>query len=67
MKMKIAIVPGDGIGKEVVPAALSVLDAFGLDIEKIPLEIGYGKWKRIGSALTDDDMDIIKKCDCVLF
>ncbi len=65
--MRIAVVPGDGIGKEVVPAALSVLDAFGLDIEKIPLEIGYGKWKRTGSALTDDDLDIIKGCDCVLF
>jgi methanogen homoisocitrate dehydrogenase len=65
--MKIAIVPGDGIGKEVIPAALSVLDAFGLDIEKIPLEIGYGKWERTGSALTDDDIDLIKECDCVLF
>ncbi len=65
--MKIAIVPGDGIGKEVVPAALSVLDAFSLDIEKIPLEIGYGKWERTGSALTDDDIDLIKECDCVLF
>ncbi len=65
--MKIAVVPGDGIGKEVVPAALSVLDAFSLDIEKIPLEIGYGKWKRTGSALTDEDINIIKGCDCVLF
>jgi len=47
--MKIAVVPGDGIGKEVVPAALLVLDAFGLDIEKVPLEIGYGKWKQTGT------------------
>ena len=65
--MKIAIVPGDGIGREVIPAALSVLDAFCLDIEKIPLEIGYGKWERTGSAITDEDMNIIKECDCVLF
>ncbi len=42
--MKIAVVPGDGIGREVVPAALAVLDAFGLDVEKIPREIGYGRW-----------------------
>ncbi len=67
VSMKIAIVPGDGIGREVIPAALSVLDAFGLDIEKIPLEIGYGKWERNGSAVTDEDMDIMKGCDCVLF
>jgi methanogen homoisocitrate dehydrogenase len=65
--MKIAVVPGDGIGREVMPAALAVLDAFGLDIEKIPLEIGYGKWERTGSAITDEDVSIIKECDCVLF
>ncbi len=65
--MKLAVIPGDGIGREVIPAALSVLDAFGLGIEKIPLDIGYGKWERTGSAITNKDMDIIRECDCVLF
>ncbi|NJD52266.1 MAG: NAD-dependent isocitrate dehydrogenase [Candidatus Methanoperedens sp.] len=65
--MKIAIIPGDGIGKEVLPAALSVLDVFGLDIEKVPLEIGFGKWEKTGSAINDDDISLIKQCDCVLF
>ncbi|MCX9085345.1 MAG: isocitrate/isopropylmalate family dehydrogenase [Candidatus Methanoperedens sp.] len=65
--MKIAIVPGDGIGQEVMTAALSVLDAFGLDIEKVPFEIGFGKWERTGSAITDDDIRLLKECDCVLF
>jgi len=65
--MKLAVVPGDGIGREVIPAALLVLDVFGLDIEKIPVEIGFGKWERTGSAITDEDIDIIKGCDCVLF
>jgi methanogen homoisocitrate dehydrogenase len=65
--IKIAIVPGDGIGREVIPAALTVLDAFGLDIEKVPLDIGYGKWERTGSAITDEDIDTIRGCDCVLF
>lgn len=65
--MKIAIIPGDGIGQEVMPAALSVLDAFGLDIEKVPFEIGFCKWEKTGSAITDDDLRLIKECDCVLF
>jgi len=65
--LKIAIVPGDGIGQEVMPAALSVLDAFGLDIEKVPFEIGFCKWEKTGSAITDDDLRQIKECDCVLF
>lgn len=67
MSIKLAVAPGDGIGREVIPAALSVLDAFDLDIEKIPIDIGYGKWERTGSALADEDMDTIKQCDCVLF
>ncbi|NJD77225.1 MAG: NAD-dependent isocitrate dehydrogenase [Candidatus Methanoperedens sp.] len=65
--MKLAVIPGDGIGREVIPAALNVLDALGLEIEKIPLEIGYGKWELTGSAITDEDISIIKECDCVLF
>ncbi|HEY9246572.1 MAG TPA: isocitrate/isopropylmalate family dehydrogenase [Candidatus Methanoperedens sp.] len=65
--MKLAVIPGDGIGREVIPAALNVLDTFGLEIEKIPLEIGYGKWERTGSAITDEDIGVIRECDCVLF
>ena len=65
--MKLAIIPGDGIGREVIPAAMTVLDALNLEIEKIPLEIGYGKWERTGNAITDEDIHVIKECDCVLF
>jgi methanogen homoisocitrate dehydrogenase len=66
-RMKVAVVEGDGIGKEVVPAALRVLDAFSLDIEEVPVEIGYGKWKRTGKAITDDDFNIFESCDCIFF
>ncbi|WP_407357237.1 isocitrate/isopropylmalate family dehydrogenase [Methanolobus sp. WCC5] len=65
--MKLAVVEGDGIGKEVIPAAIEVLDSLGLDVEKIPLELGYGKWERTGSAITDEDISILKSCDCILF
>ncbi|MEA1984544.1 MAG: isocitrate/isopropylmalate family dehydrogenase [Euryarchaeota archaeon] len=65
--MKLAIVEGDGIGKEVIPAAVDVLDALSLSIEKVPLELGYGKWERTGSAITDEDLSILKECDCILF
>ncbi|MFU8767172.1 MAG: isocitrate/isopropylmalate dehydrogenase family protein [Candidatus Methanoperedens sp.] len=65
--MKLAVIPGDGIGKEVIPAAMSVLDRFNLDIEKTYLEVGYGRWERTGLAITDDDINTIKECDCVLF
>ena len=65
--MKLAVIEGDGVGKEVIPAAIEVLDAFGLDVEKIPLELGYGRWERTGSAITDEDINTLKDCDCVLF
>ncbi|SFM88808.1 isocitrate/isopropylmalate dehydrogenase family protein [Methanolobus profundi] len=65
--MKLAVVEGDGIGKEVIPAAVEILDAFEMDIEKVPVELGYGKWERTGSAITDEDIETLKECDCVLF
>lgn len=65
--MKIAVVEGDGIGKEVIPAALTVLNALSPDIEKIPVEIGYGKWERTGRAIAEEDFDIFRSCDCIFF
>ena len=69
--MKIAVIEGDGIGKEVIPVAVSILDYFnetyGWNIKKVPLEIGFGKWQRTGEAITDDDISVLKTCDAVLF
>ena len=65
--MKLAVIEGDGIGREVIPAAVKVLDAFGLDFEKVPLELGYTRWERTGTAISNSDMETIKGCDAVLF
>lgn len=65
--MKLAVIEGDGIGREVIPAAVKVLDAFGLDFEKVPLEIGYTRWERTGTAMSSDDLEKIKGCGAVLF
>ncbi len=67
LAMKLAVVEGDGVGKEVIPAAIEVLDALGLEVEKVPVELGYGKWERTGSAITDEDIATLKECDCILF
>lgn len=63
---RIAVIRGDGIGPEVIDSALDVLEAAGAGIEEIPIEIGFGKWKRIGQAMTDEDMEAIKDCRCIL-
>jgi methanogen homoisocitrate dehydrogenase len=64
---RVAIIGGDGIGPEVMESALAVLRATGAEIEEVPVEIGFGKWKRTGQAMTDEDMELIKNCRCVLF
>ena len=69
--MKLAVIEGDGIGREVIPAAVCVLDAFcekfGWTIEKVKIDVGYGKWEKIGEAITDEDIRLMKACDAVLF
>lgn len=65
--MRLAVIEGDGIGREVIPAAVKVLDAFGLEFEKVPLELGYTRWERTGTAISNDDLETIKRCDAVLF
>lgn len=64
---RVAVIRGDGIGPEVIDSALDVLEAAGADIEEVPVEIGFGKWKRTGNAMTDEDLKTIKDCRCVLF
>ena len=64
---RVALVKGDGVGPEVIDAALAVLEAAGADLEYVPVEIGYGRWKRTGVAMAQEDLDLIKSCHCVLF
>ena len=63
---KVAVIPGDGIGPEVVESALTVLQAAGANFEKVPLEVGLGSWKKTGLALSEEDLETIRQCDCVL-
>lgn len=65
--MKIAIVEGDGVGREVIPPARRILEMFLPDAEFFDVEVGYGKWERTGSACTDDDIESLKGSDAILF
>ncbi|WP_223772545.1 isocitrate/isopropylmalate family dehydrogenase [Streptomyces sp. 135] len=63
--MRIAIVPGDGIGKEVVPATLPALtwlsDAFGLGLTYDVLDWGADRWLAEGTGLPDGAIDLLRK------
>jgi len=64
---KIALIPGDGIGTEVVPAAQRVLEATGLPLEFVNLEAGWATFQRTGNALPPETVDGLRTCDGALF
>src|SRR5512136_1238539 len=66
-KYKIAWLPGDGIGKDVMDAAKIVLDTINLDAEYIPGDIGWEFWCKEGDPLPQRTIDLLKKTDCCLF
>ena len=64
---KIAWMPGDGIGKDVMDAARVVLDALKLDAQYTPADIGWEFWRNEGEALPQRTLDILKASHCALF
>ena len=66
-KYKIAWLPGDGIGNDVMEAAKIVLDELNLDAEYLPGDVGWEFWKKEGNPLPDRTIKILKDTDCCLF
>jgi len=66
-KYKIAWLPGDGVGKDVMAAAKIVLDTISLDAEYMPGDIGWEFWKKEGDPLPQRTIDLFKQTDCCLF
>ena len=66
-KYRIAWLPGDGIGVEVMEAARIVLDKLALDAEYIHGDIGWEFWRTEGDALPQRTLDLLKTVDCGLF
>jgi 3-isopropylmalate dehydrogenase len=66
-KYKIALMPGDGIGNDVMDAARVVLDKIALDAEYISADIGWEFWRTEGEPLPQRTVDTLKTCDCALF
>ncbi len=66
-KYRLAILPGDGIGKEVIEAAMIVLKRLNLDAEYIYGDIGWEFWCREGNPLPDRTIKLLKETDACLF
>ena len=70
MTLNIAVIPGDGIGKEIVPEGLKVLDRVladkGIDYSTTHFNLGAERWHATGDTLTDEDLEAIKRHDVIL-
>ncbi len=68
--IKLAVIPGDGIGIEVVEQGLRVLEAAtatsGIDIEPTQFDLGASRWHHTGETLTDEDLESIRQHDAIL-
>lgn len=68
---RIAVIPGDGIGHEIVPVGVEVLEAaaarggFQLQFETFPF--GAGHYQQTGAFLPDDGLETLRRFDALYF
>ncbi|GAA0543036.1 isocitrate/isopropylmalate family dehydrogenase [Halorubrum ejinorense] len=67
MTDEIVVIEGDGIGREVVPAAVEVLSAFEFDFEFVTAEAGDATRDATGDALPDATYERVADADATLF
>src|SRR5260370_36660909 len=66
-KYRIAWMPGDGVGNDVMEAARIVLDRMKFDAEYVACDIGWEFWYQEGNALPDPTGKALKDTTCALF
>ncbi|SDH13039.1 3-isopropylmalate dehydrogenase [Microbacterium pygmaeum] len=68
--VRLAVIPGDGIGPEVIAEAEKVLDAVtdgsGIRFESTRFSLGAARYLETGDTLTDDDLAAIASHDAIL-
>lgn len=65
-KIKLAVLPGDGIGQEVTLASIPVIEALNLPIELHFGEIGWACWQNAGNPIPAVSWELIKSSDATL-
>ena len=69
MAHRIAVIPGDGIGKEVVPEGIRVLEAagrrFGFDFEWTTFDWSCERYAKTGSMMPDDGLEQLRRFEAI--
>lgn len=66
MTLKIALLPGDGVGPEVLAEARRVVDALGVDISWTELPWGSAYWHEYGTMMPATAIEVLRRHDAVL-
>src|SRR5919198_3907366 len=67
--IRLAVIPGDGIGQEVVAQGLKVLTAVlpqDVKLETKEYDLGAKRWHRTGETLPDEELESLKQHDAIL-
>jgi 3-isopropylmalate dehydrogenase len=64
--MKLAVIPGDGIGIEVTEQALRVLRSVMPDVDATTYDLGAARWHRTGETLPDSVLDELRGHEAIL-
>jgi isocitrate/isopropylmalate dehydrogenase len=62
----IAVIRGDGIGPELIDAALAVLDVLGLPLRYREISAGAGHYRRTGETMAAADVEAVRRADAAL-
>ncbi|MEO0003944.1 MAG: hypothetical protein RLZZ22_1636 [Pseudomonadota bacterium] len=65
--MKIAVLPGDGIGTEIVAEAVKVLNTLGLDLQMEQALVGGAAYEAHGHPLPESTLKLAMESDAILF
>jgi homoisocitrate dehydrogenase len=63
----ICTIPGDGVGQEVIPAAVEALEALHLDLVFVEAKAGFSCFEQYGTALPAATLSLARQSDAVLF
>ena len=67
MSYTVVTMPGDGIGKTVLPESVRVLEAVGFDAEYVHADIGWDFWINEGNPLPDRTIELLREHKLGLF
>lgn len=64
---KLCVMPGDGIGREVIPAAVTILQTVLPELEPVHAEAGWGCFEKWGESVPQETLDLIRATGAGLF